>query len=191
MNRSLRKQQVYHFLLGDPGMCAYTDKVIKGLESEKIAAINKWRRAFIKPLTDSEADDVLRLCNQIDALWDAHTQLRAEIKDKTTDPLSVWGQAQDEEHQPTTIRDKDRIYDSLYLSKGGNNASPYARLKAVMDYWCALWFWPIDKADELPNRMEFLWDVNMLLGVGVVDTSGNKRRPQGQLSIFDDIDLDP
>lgn len=191
MNRSLRKQQVYHFLLGDPGMCAYTDKVIKGLEPEKIAAINKWRKAFTKPLTDSEADDVLRLCNQIDALWDAHTQLRAEIKDKTTDPLSVWGQAQDEEHQPTTIRDKDRIYDSLYLSKGGNNASPYARLKAVMDYWCALWFWPIDKADELPNRMEFLWDVNMLLGVGVVDTSGNRHRPAGQLSMFDDLDLDP
>ena len=191
MNRSLRKQQVYHFLLGDPGMCAYTDKVIKGLEPEKITAINKWRKAFTKPLTDSEADDVLRLCNQIDALWDAHTQLRAEIKDKTTDPLSVWGQAQDEEHQPTTIRDKDRIYDSLYLSKGGSNASPYARLKAVMDYWCALWFWPIDKADELPNRMEFLWDVNMLLGVGVVDTSGRKGRPEGQLSMFDDIDLDP
>lgn len=72
-------------------MCAYTDRVIKGLEPENIAAINKWRRAFTKPLTDSEADDVLRLCNQIDALWDAHTQLRAEIKDKTTDPLSVVG----------------------------------------------------------------------------------------------------
>ena len=190
MNRSLRKQQVYHFLLGDPGMCAYTDKVIKGLEPEKIAAINKWRKAFTKPLTDSEADDVLRLCNQIDALWDAHTQLRAEIKDKTTDPLSVWGQAQDEEHQPTTIRDKDRIYDSLYLSKGGSNASPYARLKAVMDYWCALWFWPIDKADELPNRMEFLFDVQMLLGLDVVSTKGDKKNA-GQISMFDDFDLDP
>ena len=190
MNRSLRKQQVYHFLLGDPGMCAYTDKVIKGLEPEKIAAINKWRKAFTKPLTDSEADDVLRLCNQIDALWAAHTQLRAEIKDKTTDPLSVWGQAQDEEHQPTTIRDKDRIYDSLYLSKGGSNASPYARLKAVMDYWCALWFWPIDKADELPSRMEFLFDVQMLLGLDVVSTRGDKKNAD-QISVFDDFDLDP
>lgn len=190
MKRSLRKQQVYHFLLGDPGMCAYTDKVIKGLEPEKIAAINKWRKAFTKPLTDSEADDVLRLCNQIDALWAAHTQLRAEIKDKTTDPLSVWGQAQDEEHQPTTIRDKDRIYDSLYLSKGGSNASPYARLKAVMDYWCALWFWPIDKADELPSRMEFLFDVQMLLGLDVVSTRGDKKNAD-QISMFDDFDLDP
>lgn len=190
MNRSLRKQQVYHFLLGDPGMCAYTDKVIKSLEPEKIATIKKWNKNFTKPLTDSEADDVLRLCNQIDALWDAHTQLRAEIKDKTTDPLSVWGQAQDEEHQPTTIRDKDRIYDSLYLSKGGSNASPYARLKAVMDYWCALWFWPIDKADELPSRMEFLFDVQMLLGLDVVSTRGDKKNAD-QISVFDDFDLDP
>lgn len=190
MKRSLRKQQVYHFLLGDPGMCAYTDKVIKGLEPEKIAAIKKWNKNFTKPLTDSEADDVLRLCNQIDALWAAHTQLRAEIKDKTTDPLSVWGQAQDEEHQPTTIRDKDRIYDSLYLSKGGSNASPYARLKAVMDYWCALWFWPIDKADELPSRMEFLFDVQMLLGLDVVSTRGDKKNAD-QISVFDDFDLDP
>lgn len=190
MNRSLRKQQVYHFLLGDPGMCAYTDKVIKELEPEKIAAIKKWNKAFTRPLNDSEADDVLRLCNQIDALWDAHTQLRAEIKDKTTDPLSVWGQPQDEEHQPTTIRDKDRIYESLYLSKGGSNASPYARLKAVMDYWCALWFWPIDQADELPSRMEFLFDVQMLLGLDVVSIKGDKRNA-GQLSMFDDLDLDP
>lgn len=188
--RSLRRQQVYHFLLGDPGMCAYTDKVIKGLEPEKIAAIKKWNKAFTAPLNDSEADDVLRLCAQIDALWEAHTQLRAEIKEKTTDPLSVWGQAQDAKHQRTTIRDKDRIYDSLYLSKGGSNASPYARLKAVMDYWCALWFWPVEKADELPNRMEFLWDINMLLGVGVVDTSGYKGRGEGQMSLFDDIEMD-
>ena len=188
--RSLIKQQVYHFLLGDPGMCAYTDKVIKELEPEKIAAIKKWNKAFTKPLNDSEADDVLRLCNQIDALWEAHTQLRAEIKEKTTDPLSVWGQEQDKAHQPSTIRDKDRIYENLYLSKGGSNASPYARLKAVMDYWCALWFWPIDKADELPNRMEFLWDVKMMLGLDVVDTSRDKGRGVGQMSLFDDIEMD-
>ena len=188
--RSLRRRQAYHFLLGDPGMCAYTDKVIKALEPEKIAAIKNWNKAFTRPLEDSEADDVLRLCDQIDALWEAHTRLRAEIKDRTTDPLSVWGQAQDEKHRRTTIRDKDRVYDGMYLSRGGSNASPYARLKAVMDYWCALWFWPIDKADELPSRMEFLWDVNMLLGVGVVDTSARKDRMDGQVSLFDDLEMD-
>ncbi len=122
--RSLRRQQVYHFLLGDPGMCAYTDKVIKSLEPEKIAAIKSWNKAFTTPLDDSEAEDVLRLCDQIDSLWEAHTQLRAEIKDKTTDPLSVWGQKQDAKHQRTTIRDKDRIYDSLYLARAAATPAP-------------------------------------------------------------------
>ena len=66
----------------------------------------------------------------------------------------------------------------------------HARLKAVMDYWCALWFWPIDKADELPNRMQFLFDVQMLLGLDVVSTKGDKKNA-GQISMFDDYDLDP
>ncbi len=189
--RSLRRQQIYHFLLGDPGMCSYTDRVIKDLEPEKINTIKNWNKNFIKPLSDSEADDVLRLCSQIDALWEEHSRLRTEIKEKTTDPLSVWGQEQDAKHQRTTIRDKDRIYENLYLTKGGSNASPYARLKAVMDYWCALWFWPIDKADELPNRLQFLWDINMLLGMDVIDTSARKGRGEGQMSIFDDLELDP
>ena len=188
--RSLRKRQIYHFLLGDPGMCAYTDKVIKSLEPEKIKTIRAWNKKFTAPLNDSEADDVLRLCNQIDALWEEHTRLRAEIRERCTDPLSVWGQPQDEVHQPSTIRDKDRIYDSLYLSRGGDNASPYARLKAVMDYWCALWFWPIDQVEELPNRMQFMFDVQMLLGLDVVNVRGN-RDNVGQLSFFDDANLDP
>ena len=188
--RSLRRQQVYHFLLGDPGMCAYTDKVIKSLEPEKLAVIKKWNKDFTRPLNENEAEDALRLCEQIDSLWEEHTRLRAEIKDRTTDPLSVWGQPQDEQHRPTTIRDKDRIYESLYLSKGGSNASPYARLKAVMDYWCALWFWPIDKADELPSRQEFLFDVNMLLGLDVVDTKARKGDNQ-TLPMFDNLEFDP
>jgi hypothetical protein len=34
-----------------------------------------------------------------------------------------------------------------------------------MDYWCALWFWPIEAADELPDRDEWLFDLeNLLLG---------------------------
>ena len=188
--RSLHRQQVYHFLLGDPGMCAYTDKVIKSLEPEKLAAIKKWNKSFTRPLNENEAEDALRLCEQIDSLWEEHTRLRAEIKDRTTDPLSVWGQPQDKQHRPTTIRDKDRIYESLYLSKGGSNASPYARLKAVMDYWCALWFWPIDKADELPSRQEFLFDVNMLLGLDVVDTKARKGDNQ-TLPMFDNLEFDP
>jgi hypothetical protein len=34
-----------------------------------------------------------------------------------------------------------------------------------MDYWCALWFWPIAEHASLPDREEFLFDLeNLLLG---------------------------
>ena len=183
--------QVYHFLLGDPGMCNYTDKVIKSLEPEKINTLKKKVASLCRPLTADELDYVLELSATIDNLWDAHIESRKEIGEKTTDPLSVWGQPEDVVHKPMTIREKDKIYEELYQSIGAENASPYARLKAVMDYWCALWFWPIDKADEFPSRQEFLFQVQMMLGMDVVRVRGDKKNA-GQLSIFDmDEMLDP
>lgn len=184
-------KQVYHFLAGDPGMCSYTDKVIKAMEPEKIAFIKEWNKEFTRAFNDEECDRVLELSAQIDKLWDAHVVLRHEIAEKTTDPLSVWGQPEDKIHTPMTIREKDAIYEGLYLSHGAENASPYARLKAVMDYWCALWFWPIDKAEELPTRREFLFDVQMMLGLDVVRVIGDKKN-KGQMSVFDIMpDEDP
>ena len=38
-----------------------------------------------------------------------------------------------------------------------------------MDYWCALWFWPIDKADELPDRGMVDGDGNLLDGIVVTE----------------------
>ena len=49
------------------------------------------------------------------------------------------------------------------LSEGTRTASPYRRLKLVMDYWCALWFWPIRESERLPSRQEFLNEVSLAL----------------------------
>ena len=46
-----------------------------------------------------------------------------------------------------------------------------------MDYWCALWFWPIDKADLLPDRDTFLMEIGLLLTGNVLDT----RVEQGEM----------
>ena len=53
------------------------------------------------------------------------------------------------------------------MNEDGDLATPFRRLKLVMDYWCALWFWPLDKATELPSR-ELWWFVleTVLLGIG-------------------------
>ena len=157
------RKQVYHFLLGDPGMCDYKDKVIKSLEPDKIKTMQKWRKKFTKPVSDDDVTTLLRLSATIDALWDAQVELRKKIKIETQDSLSVFGHTDEAIDSQTTIREKDRIFKELYKSEDMINAGPFARLKFAMDYWCALWFWPIEKAELLPSRSEFLFDMSLIL----------------------------
>lgn len=32
-----------------------------------------------------------------------------------------------------------------------------------MDYWCSLWFWPIDQANLLPTRLQYLTEMSLIL----------------------------
>ena len=36
-----------------------------------------------------------------------------------------------------------------------------------MDYWCALWFWPIGKANLLPSRHDFLNEITLVLSTSL------------------------
>jgi hypothetical protein len=48
-----------------------------------------------------------------------------------------------------------------------------------MDYWCALWFWPIEKSELLPSREEWLLELSALLeGQVHEDSSGRGRSAQ-------------
>lgn len=181
--------QIYHFLLGDPGMCSYGDKVIKSLESENIKRMKDWNKKFTAPYSSDNLVTLQRLSNVIDELWKAQIDLRKEVEDKTQDSLSVFGYTDEAEDSHTTIRQKDKIYSELYKSEHMRNAGPYARLKFAMDYWCALWFWPIDKAELLPTRSEFLFDMSLILegttdSVVVTDAATDKKQTRGQLSLF-------
>lgn len=184
-DRRKPKSQVYHFFAGDTGMASYTDKVIKSLAPDNIKAIKEWNKQFTKPFSDDDVQTALRLSDVVDKLWAQVVELRREIDEKTSDPLSVWGQPEEIVASRTTIREKDMIYKKLYLSEEMRNAGPYARLKFAMDYWCALWFWPIDKADLLPSRSEFLADMGFILE-GTIDTFAavSKETKMGQLSLF-------
>ena len=187
--KRMPKKQVYHFLLGDPGMCSYTDKVIKQLEPANIKEMKDWNKKFTSPFTYDEVVTLLRLSAVIDELWEAQIQLRKEVGTKTQDALSIFGYTDDAEDSHTTIRQKDKIFSELYKSEHMKNAGPYARLKFAMDYWCALWFWPIDKANLLPTRSEFLFDMSLILegttkSVLVTDTTTDKENIYGQISMF-------
>ncbi len=183
----MTKKQIYHFLTGDPGMCDYTDAVIKSLAPDEIKEMKTWNRGFTRAHSDDEIQTLLRLSATVDELWKKQADLRRDIGKKTADSLSVYGYSDDTTPSHTTIREKDILYKRLYKSEEMNNAGPYARLKFAMDYWCALWFWPIDKADLLPSRSEFLFDMSLILegtvdAVKVTDTKNTDNL--NQLSFF-------
>lgn len=182
--KRMPKKQIYHFLLGDPGMCSYSDKVIKSLEPDKIKEMVKWNKKFTAPYSADDLVTLQRLSDAIDELWKAQIDLRKEVGEKTQDSLSVFGYTDEAEDSHTTIRQKDKIFSELYKSEHMRNAGPYARLKFAMDYWCALWFWPIDQADLLPTRSEFLFDMSLILEGTMASVKVTDSVKGGQMTLF-------
>ncbi|KXS54362.1 MAG: hypothetical protein AWU57_1258 [Marinobacter sp. T13-3] len=156
------ENDIYHFLLPDPGMAGYNDKVAKQLRPDAFKKIKDWKKAFCAPLDEQEIQTLQSLSDAVDRLWRDHTQMLQQHRLRTEDTYPLWGQEQLEEHH-TTTREKDNLRAHGIFNTNARIASPYRRLKLAMDYWCALWFWPLDKVDELPDRQKWLFDLNTIL----------------------------
>ena len=154
---------VYHFLLPDPGMANYRDRAAKALEAGNFERIQAWRKTFFQPFAEADIAELETLSDRVDALWALHAEQLARDRLETEDTLPVWGQPAAQRPRRTANEWKDRIRAQGVFSEGTQTASPYRRLKLVMDYWCALWFWPIRDAASLPSRDEFLNEVALVL----------------------------
>ena len=154
---------VYHFLLPDPGMAGYRNRDAKALEPEHFARIAAWRKEFLRGFDEGEIEELQALSDQVDKLWALHTEQLGADHRETEDPLPVWGTGAAPAGKPTSNAWKDRIRAQGVLSEGTRTTSPYRRLKLVMDYWCALWFWPIRESESLPSRQDFLNEVSLVL----------------------------
>jgi len=171
---------VYHFLVPSEGMADYSDKIIKKLLPEETDTVKKWRREFCKPFSPGEVERLEALSEAVDALWTACAEEQARLREEMTDSLPVFGRPAPEKAAATS-RHKDLRYASEILSRRVRASSPYRRLKLALDYWCALWFWPLEKADQLPSREEWLFDLELVLHGGVIDRAGTG---ESQLPLF-------
>lgn len=153
--------EIYHFLLPDIGMANINDKEAKKLKPAAFATIKEWRKGFIAPFEDYEISLLKKMSKAIDLLWSQHIQTLRVDRNKTEDIFAIWGQS-DESH-PTSTAVKDEIRAKGIFNHDASVATPYHRLKLVMDYWCAMWFWPLDKADLLPDRATWLMELNLIL----------------------------
>jgi len=164
-------KSVYHFLLPDAGMANYTDRVVRGMARKETTKIKEWRKDFIRPFNTQEIETLRRLSDAVDKLWQRHTAQSASIRFQTRSAYKFFGYDDGNIYkQSLTTKQKDDLFNQTLLSENIAASSPFRRLKLVMDYWCALWFWPIQEADKLPSRDEFLMDLTLILEGSIYET---------------------
>lgn len=178
MQQARQPQQIFHFLLPDAAMASYTDKTVKARYPAQFKQLDEWRKAFTASMNLSEIADLRRISQKVEQLWqDYRQQLKAE-RAKTADSYSVWP-AENNSQIHASLSSKDAL-----LNGRQQENSNYQKLRWVMDYWCALWFWPIDKASELPDRADWLFDLETLIDGVVQTSSGAELTSTGQLDLL-------
>jgi hypothetical protein len=172
-NPARGENEIYHFLLPDPGMADYSTGAkapAAQLYKEDFERLKAWRKDFTAPLEPHEIQRLRQLSTAIDALWAEHAKLMAEDRQKTEDPLSLWPHTGTAETRLSRA-EKEEIRTKHLLNRDDDLATPYRRLKLVMDYWCALWFWPITQSASLPSREQWWMEIGAILEGNIVDVT--------------------
>ncbi|MFF4766348.1 hypothetical protein ACFY1V_07490 [Streptomyces sp. NPDC001255] len=167
---------VHQFLLPSPGWAAVAgSKEAKELAQEGVEQLAAWKKGILqrpkrstahlnadgslklnpktkqpKPEASSQFTKLRDAARRVEFLWAAVVK-RMELSEKEiarrielwqadpTDPEYAFLQ-----HPDQAVR-KEKVLEDLFNAVD----TPYWRLKKVMDAWCALWFWPVDKAGLL------------------------------------------
>ncbi|MFF3716184.1 DNA methyltransferase family protein [Streptomyces prasinus] len=99
---------------------------------------DRWRKAADR----TEVGRLQGVARRAEFLWSL-VATRLELSERAVSRrVDVWGA--DWLEQSSEAEDKQKVLDDLT-----RQGTPYWRLKTVMDAWCALWFWPLDKVGEL------------------------------------------
>lgn len=171
-SKPLRGNHIWQFLLPDPGMAAYDDKDVKAIYKSKLDTLAKKRRAFVsKRFNSDDISEMLSLSDKAEILWESLAKKLAKLRADTTDPYDIYGHAADRNHKVLSYEEKNALVEAVMRGDGTAGSGEALRLRLAMDYWCALWFWPIDKADLFPSREEFLFDMGNILTSEVLGTN--------------------
>jgi len=162
-----REDEIYHFLLPDEGMCDYANKAVKEYFGAELEQIKTWKKPFLGRFSDIEIRRLQQLSGKVDTLWREHAQQLAKDRARTEDPLPVWPDTS--AAKITSRASKEATRKAGMLSEEADRATPYRRIKLVMDYWCALWFWPLDQALTLPSRTQWITEIGAILEGNVME----------------------
>ncbi|WP_406721875.1 hypothetical protein OG968_02715 [Streptomyces althioticus] len=158
----LPQDSVHQFLLPSPGWAAVAgSKEAKELAKEGVEQLAAWKKGILQRPKRSKAgkpkkepvSQFTRLrdaARRVEFLWSLVVK-RMELSEQAiARRIDVWGaDPTDPEfaflHRPDQAVPKEQVLEDLFNAVD----TPYWRLKKIMDAWCALWFWPVDKAGLL------------------------------------------
>jgi len=185
----LRKQnEIYHFLLPDKNMVTSAGiKMLKAEFTDEANRVRDWKSQWIRPLQKTELEKLKLICNSVDQLLKEYYQFQSKINEQTQSRFKVWGTGEtSQQTRMITYNEKEELDD--YRNR--HNA-PYFKLKMVMDYWCALWFWDMRQAAELPTPKEYWQDIANILDLDLNKVATKaKQTSNGEWGTTKNIQLD-
>ncbi len=166
--KRLPENHVWQWLLPAKDMANFDkDKSIKPFAGDAQDQIKAWRKdGFFKKLEPHEIKLVQKLSRVAEALFDQVADDLAKTRAAANDAITLWPDKVIPGNKGLDFHAKEKLNAHLIGADHATNTLPYKRLKTAMDAWCALWLWPLDKADLLPSRAEFLQGMAMILEGG-------------------------
>jgi len=156
--------EIYHFLIFDDEMVpAGADRLMKKFWPERCGRAATWKKNQVKAkIGEDEIPQLLDICALIDEHWEAYSRQRETALERTACTATVWpteAQSSEALRKGPTLEEQERVRSNLESASGS-----FQRIKLIMDAWCALWFWPLEQADKLPDRRAFILAAKLLLG---------------------------
>ena len=152
----IQSGHIHHFLLPAEGWGAVAgEKEARELAPEDTKRLADWRKAIRKPPSPkkslghklSQVQRLQDLAGRAEYLWSLVIERLRISEREISRTIDVWGATDLPVAQEAKPRDE-------ILADLTSPGTPFWRLKTVMDAWCALWFWPVDKAGLLDGSDE-------------------------------------
>lgn len=176
------EDEIWQFLLPDFEMATYKDADFKKVYKTQIDTLNKKVKAFNKALSGNELEILQGLSAMVDEHWGRWAEDLAKIRLSTIDPYAIYGHATSE-RTVLSYQEKNELAAKIRMGDGSYETGSFSRLRTAMDYWCSLWFWPIEEADSFPTRAEYIADMMLILSSEFI---GVESAPTRQIT----LDLD-
>lgn len=166
--KRLPEGHVWQWLLPAKDMANFDkDKSIAPFAKDAQDQIKAWRKdGFFKKLEPHEIKLVQKLSRVAEALFDQVANDLARSRGAANDEITIWPDKVMPGNKGMDFHDKARLNARITGEDRATNTLPYKRLKTAMDAWCALWLWPLDRADQLPSRAEFFQGMAMIIEGG-------------------------